>query len=154
MGCDSFSSTKINLMMLPNCCNEYSVLISQFYTKQLVQKSLCLRVAYFLTSWIVLNIIKNIFTFRPISRIVLKWRIPNHNGVTLYAAYTYWQYRACWCWGDIRSQSINRYGIETRKPDYSLSSTKEFKQYLPLVNQQTQANNQPWYIRWIPLCLK
>ena len=34
------------------------------------------------------------------------------------------QYHACWCAGDFRSQCISRHGIDTPKPEYSVSSIR------------------------------
>ena len=127
------------------------------FTGSSMSKTVCLRIAYFLTCWIVLNIIEEVFAFRTISRILLNRRRPNLQWSNPFILpILYWQYRACWFSVDLRSQSIIRSGMVMIPESRNIPSPapKESEQYLPLMNKQIQANNQPWCIRRIPLCLE
>ena len=55
----------------------------------------------------------------------------------------YWQYHACWCGGDFRSQSISKHGIDPQSQNIPSPASEELIIYQPLILNGAPSNIHP-----------
>ena len=101
---------------------------------------------WLLTCWIFLKIIKDVCTFSIISFIQQK-----KTKFTIEQTYMlpilYWQYHACWCSGDFRSQGIGRHGIDPQSQNIPSPSSEE------LISSYVKLYFEEVWLYYVLVCL-
>ena len=111
----------------------------------------CILINWLLTCWIILKIIKVVFTFCIISFDFRSTRSDSQWSKPYMLPILYCQYHSCWSPGDLRSQGISKHGIDWIS--WNISSIRRVTSHYknkgdPILLPQQKACDVEWFAEW------